>query len=56
MVRGECLAAKEAGTRLGSTARAANNDVRLINAHMDVQIACYHLGEFQEAQEYAIAV
>jgi DNA-binding winged helix-turn-helix (wHTH) protein/tetratricopeptide (TPR) repeat protein len=56
MMRGECLAAKEAGTRLASTARAANNDVLLINAHMDVQIACHHLGEFQEAQEYATAV
>jgi DNA-binding winged helix-turn-helix (wHTH) protein/tetratricopeptide (TPR) repeat protein len=56
MVRGECLAAKEAGTRLASIARVANNDVLLINANMHAQIACHHLGEFQEAQEYAAEV
>jgi hypothetical protein len=56
MVRGECLAAKEAGTRLASIARATNNDVLLVNANMHAQIACHHLGEFQEAQEYAAEV
>lgn len=56
MVRGDCLAAKEAGTRLASIARAAHNDVLLINAHMFAQIACHHLGEFQQAQEYTAAV
>jgi tetratricopeptide (TPR) repeat protein len=56
MVRGECLAAKEAGTRLAALARAANNDVLLINAHMHAQLACHHLGEFQQAQEFTAAV
>ena len=56
MVRGECLAAKEAGTRLASIARDAQNDVLLMNAHMHTQIACHHLGEFQQAQECTAAV
>jgi len=55
MVRGECQAAKEAGIRLASIGRAAQNDVLLMNAHMHAQIACHHLGEFQQAQEYAAA-
>ena len=50
IVRGDCLAAKDAGTRLVALARASNNDVLLINAHMHAQIACHHLGEFDEAR------
>jgi len=56
MVRGECLAAKNAGTRLASLSAQAKNDVLLINAHMNAQIACHHLGEFGEARDYAAKV
>ncbi|HUP41179.1 MAG TPA: AAA family ATPase [Vicinamibacterales bacterium] len=55
IVRGECLAAKDAGVRLVALARAANNDVLLMNAHMHAQIACHHLGEFGEAQGHSTA-
>jgi hypothetical protein len=37
-------------------ARAANNDVLLVNANMHAQLACHHLGEFHEAQKYAADV
>ena len=56
MVRGECLAAKEAGTRLAIIAQDINNDVLLMNAHMQTMIACHHLGEFPQARRYADAV
>ncbi len=56
MVRGECLAAKDAGTRLASLSATARSDVLLINAHMNAQIACHHLGEFGEARDYAAKV
>jgi DNA-binding winged helix-turn-helix (wHTH) protein/tetratricopeptide (TPR) repeat protein len=56
MVRGECLAAKQAGTRLAALAEAAHDDVLLINARMHAQIACHHLGDFREARRYAAAV
>jgi DNA-binding winged helix-turn-helix (wHTH) protein/tetratricopeptide (TPR) repeat protein len=56
MVRGECLAAKNAGTRVAMLAGSIKNDVLLINAHMQAQIACHHLGEFHQAQEHAAAV
>ncbi len=55
IVRGDCLAAKDAGTRLVALARASNNDVLLINAHMHAQIACHHLGEFAEARDHSAA-
>jgi tetratricopeptide (TPR) repeat protein len=53
MVRGECVAAKNAGVRLAKLAGDANNDVLLINGLMNAQIACHHLGLFNEAREYA---
>ncbi len=56
MVRGECLAAKNAGIDMAAIAQAANDDVLLINAYMHAQIACHHLGEFRHAQEYSAAV
>jgi serine/threonine protein kinase/tetratricopeptide (TPR) repeat protein len=56
IVRGECLAARDAGARLAELGRAANNDVLLMNGHMQAQIACHHLGEFQEAREHAAIV
>jgi DNA-binding winged helix-turn-helix (wHTH) protein len=56
MVRGECLAAKQAGTKLAALSANAKNDVHLINAHMNAQIACHHLGEFAEARDYAAKV
>jgi tetratricopeptide (TPR) repeat protein len=56
VVHGECLAAKEAGTHMAAIAQAANDDVLLINAYMHAQIACHHLGEFRQAQEYTAAV
>lgn len=55
IVRGECQAAKDAGTRLVALACSAKNDVLLMNAHMHAQIACHHLGEFAEAQEHTAA-
>jgi predicted ATPase len=56
MVRGECLAAKDAGTHMAAIAQAAGDDVLLINAYMHAQLACHHLGEFPQAQEYTTAV
>lgn len=56
IVRGECLAAKNVGVRLASLAEDVNDDVLLINGHMNAQIACHHLGAFGEAQEYAARV
>ena len=56
MVRGECVAAKNVGTRLATLAASAKNDVLLINAHMNAQIACHHLGEFSEARDHASVV
>jgi DNA-binding winged helix-turn-helix (wHTH) protein len=55
IVRGDCVAAKDAGTRLVLLARASKNDVLLMNAHMHAQIACHHLGEFDEAQAHSAA-
>lgn len=55
IVRGDCAAAKDAGTRLVELARASKNDVLLMNAHMHAQIACHHLGEFGEAREHCAA-
>ena len=55
IVRGDCMAAKDAGTRLVALARASNNDVLLMNAHMHAQIACHHLGEFADAREHSAA-
>jgi predicted ATPase len=55
VVRGEIAAAKAAGVRFVSLARAAANQTLLMNAHMHAQIACHHLGEFQEAQEHSAA-
>ena len=56
IVRGECLAARDAGERLASLGGAANNDVLLMNGHMQAQIACHHLGEFRQAQQHAAIV
>ena len=56
MVRGECRAAEEAGCRLAALAIRAGSDVLLMNAHVHVQIASHHLGDFKEAQERAAAV
>jgi DNA-binding winged helix-turn-helix (wHTH) protein/tetratricopeptide (TPR) repeat protein len=53
MVRGECIAAKDAGSRLISLARSARDDILLLNGHSQVEIACHHMGEFREAQEHA---
>ena len=50
------LAAKNAGTGLARLAVEVNNDVLLINAHMNAQIAWHHLGEFRQAREYAVEV
>jgi tetratricopeptide (TPR) repeat protein len=56
MVRGECLAARDTGARLAALGGKANNDVLLMNGHMQAQIACHHLGEFQQAQEHTAIV
>jgi len=56
IVRGECLAARDAAVRLASLGEAAQNDVLLINGHMQAQIACHHLGEFSQARDHACAV
>jgi len=56
MVRGECVAAKNAGVRLAKLAEDVNDDVLLINGHMNAQIACHHMGLFGEASEYAARV
>lgn len=56
MVRGDCRAAKEAGQRLVALATETGQDVLLINAHMQTQLACHHLGEFREAAGCAAAV
>jgi DNA-binding winged helix-turn-helix (wHTH) protein/predicted ATPase len=55
MVRGECVAAKDAGSRMISLARSAGDDVLLMNGHSQVEIACHHMGEFREAQQHADA-
>ena len=56
IVRGECLAARDAALRLASLGDAAQNDVLLINGHMQAQIACHHLGEFSQARDHACMV
>jgi DNA-binding winged helix-turn-helix (wHTH) protein/tetratricopeptide (TPR) repeat protein len=56
MVRGECSHAKDAGVRLAAIGHETHNDVLLVNGYMHAQIACHHLGEFREAQEFAAAV
>jgi DNA-binding winged helix-turn-helix (wHTH) protein/tetratricopeptide (TPR) repeat protein len=55
MVRGECVAAKDAGSRLISLARSARDAILLMNGHSQVEIACHHMGEFREAQAHADA-
>lgn len=55
MVRGDCVAAKDAGVQMVALARAAGNDVLLMNAHMQILIASHHMGELREAQEHADA-
>ena len=42
--------------RVVQLAATAQNDVILINAHMNAQIACHHLGEFRQARDYAAEV
>jgi len=56
IVRGECLAARDAAVRLASLGDAAQNDVLLINGHFQAQIACHHLGEFSQARDHASMV
>lgn len=56
IVRGECLAARDAAIRLVALGDAAQNDVLLINGHMQAQIACHHLGEFSQARDHACVV
>jgi DNA-binding winged helix-turn-helix (wHTH) protein/tetratricopeptide (TPR) repeat protein len=56
MSRGECRRAREVGERLAAIGRANGDDVLLINGHMNAQIACHHLGEFQQAAAHADAV
>jgi len=56
IVRGECLAARDAAVRLASLGDAAQNDVLLINGHFQAQIACHHLGEFSQARDHACMV
>ena len=56
IVRGECVAARNAAVRLASLGDAARNDVLLINGHFQAQIACHHLGEFSLARDHADVV
>jgi DNA-binding winged helix-turn-helix (wHTH) protein len=56
MARGECAAAKAIGQRFEAVARSSDNAVLLINAQMQSQIACHHLGEFEEADRYMTAI
>jgi tetratricopeptide (TPR) repeat protein len=56
IVRGDCLAARDAAVRLASLGDAAQDDVLLINGHMQAQIACHHLGEFSQARDHACVV
>ena len=56
MVRGDCLAAKEAGVRLAALGASTQSDVLLMNGHMQAQIACHHLGEFHNARDHAATV
>jgi DNA-binding winged helix-turn-helix (wHTH) protein/tetratricopeptide (TPR) repeat protein len=56
MARGECRKAREAGERLTAVARVIGDDVLLINGHMNAQLACHHLGQFDQAAVHADAV
>jgi DNA-binding winged helix-turn-helix (wHTH) protein len=56
IVHGECGAARDADLRLIALASESNDDVLLINAHLQAQIACHHLGEFHDAAHHADAV
>lgn len=56
IVRGDCEAARDAGLRLQALAEREHDPLLLINAHMQTQIACHHLGDFRQAQEHADAV
>jgi hypothetical protein len=56
IVRGECVAARDAAIRLASVGESAQSDVLLINGHMQAQIACHHLGEFSQARDHASMV
>jgi hypothetical protein len=56
MARGECAAAKAIGQRFEAVARSSDNAVLLIDAQMQSQIACHHLGELDEADRYMTAI
>lgn len=56
LVRGECTAARDAAHRLVTIAETAGHVLLLVNAHMQAQIACHHLGDFRDADRHASEV
>lgn len=56
LVRGECTAARDAARRLVTLAETTGDVRLLVNAHMQAQIACHHLGDFADADRHAAEV
>lgn len=56
LVRGEGTAARAAAHQLIELAASAEDDTLFVNAHMQAQIACHHLGQFADADHHASMV
>jgi DNA-binding winged helix-turn-helix (wHTH) protein/predicted ATPase len=56
LARAECTAARDVARRLIALATRARDTSLLMNAHLQAQIACHHLGDFAGADEHAVEV
>ncbi len=56
LVRAECTSARDAARQLAALAADAGQEALLVNAHVQAQIACHHLGHFADADTHAAEV
>ncbi len=56
LVRGECTEARDAARALAERATTADNRALLVNAQVQAQIACHHMGHFADADVHAADV
>jgi predicted ATPase len=56
LIHGRCTAARDAARELAALAEATGLVVVLVNAHMQAQISCHHLGHFADADVHAAQV
>lgn len=56
LIRGACTAARDAARELAALAESAGHPALLVNAHMQAQLSCHHLGHFADADAHAVRV